>query len=271
MATIFIGDVQGCCSALEQLLVKVQFDQTLDRVILAGDLVNRGPDSAAVLQLIMSLGTAASTVLGNHDIHLLAVAAGARELRPDDTFLDVLEHPARESMLAYLTQQPVLLCDETTQSIVVHAGLWPNWTLAEAQRCAREVEEAIRDPGGAFFHHLYGDQPDHWDHSLRGWARLRILTNIFTRVRYYRADGRLALLQKGPPERASPNFRPWFNMMGNTLAPWRVIAGHWSSLGLMSRPGFIALDTGCAWGGALTAVRFESKTDNITFVSCACS
>jgi len=271
MATIFIGDVQGCCSALERLLDKVRFDQTLDRVILVGDLVNRGPNSAAVLQLILSLGTAASTVLGNHDIHLLAVAAGAREQRPDDTFLDILKHPARESMIAYLKQQPVLLCDETTRSIVVHAGLWPGWGLADAQHCAREVEVALRDPEGAFFHQLYGDQPDRWDRSLRGWDRLRVLTNIFTRVRYYRADGRLALVEKGRPESASPALRPWFDLMGDALAPWRVIFGHWSSLGLMSRPGFIALDTGCAWGGTLTAVRFEAKTDNIAFVSCACS
>ena len=269
MATIFIGDVQGCCSALERLLGKVQFDQTLDRVIFVGDLVNRGPDSAAALQLIMSLGAAATTVLGNHDIHLLAVAAGARELRPDDTFLDILEHPARESMIAYLTQRPVLLCDETTQSIVVHAGLWPGWSLTDAQRCAREVEVALRDPGGDFFHQLYGDQPDRWDRSLRGWDRLRILTNIFTRVRYYRADGRLALVEKGPPERASPGLRPWFDLIGDALSPWRVIVGHWSSLGLMSRPRFIALDTGCAGGGTLTAVRFETKTDNIAFVSCS--
>ena len=271
MATIFIGDVQGCCSALERLLDKVRFDQTVDRVILVGDLVNRGPASAAVLQLIMSLGTAASTVLGNHDIHLLAVAAGAREPGPSDTFLDVLEHPARQSMIAYLTQQPVLLCDETTQSIVVHAGLWAGWNLIDAQRYAREVEMALRDPSGAFFHHLYGDQPNRWALSLRGWDRLRVLTNIFTRVRYYRADGGLALTEKRPPGRASPALRPWFDLMGDALAPWRVIFGHWSSLGLLSRPGFIALDTGCAWGGALTAVRFETKTDNIAFVSCACS
>ena len=271
MATIFIGDIQGCCSALEGLLDKVRFDETLDRVILVGDLVNRGPDSAAVLQLIMSLGTAASTVLGNHDIHLLAVAAGAREQRPDDTFLDILEHPARESMIAYLKQQPVLLCDETTRSIVVHAGLWPGWNLTDAQRCAHEVEVALRDPGGAFFHQLYGDQPDRWDCSLRGWDRLRVLTNIFTRARYYHADGRLDFVEKGPPERASPALSPWFDLMGDALAPWRVIFGHWSSLGLVSRSGFIALDTGCAWGGTLTAVRFETKTDNIAFVSYACS
>ena len=273
MATLFVGDVQGCRASLEQLLDKVRFDPLVDRLFLVGDVVNRGPDSAGVLRLVMSLGGAARMVLGNHDLHLLAVAAGAQPMRNDDTFSDVLEDSARESMLDFLRRQPLLISDTESGSIVVHAGLLPGWSLSQAIGYADEVSRAIRTScdGSGFLFHLYGNQPAYWSSTLTGWDRLRLLTNVFTRLRYCSRDGHIELNEKGPPQYAPADLFPWFELFGNTLLPRRVVFGHWSSLGLFSRQGFIGLDTGCVWGGELTAVRVEAKTDNIEFVSCACS
>lgn len=258
MATYAIGDVQGCADALRRLLDAFGFERARDRLWFVGDLVNRGPDSLATLRLVKDLGDAAVTVLGNHDFHLLAVAAGHAKKHRSDTLDAVLDAPDREELLAWLRQQPMLHVQDNWA--MVHAGLLPQWNIAQAQSLAREVEAALRGEGWReFLAKLYGDTPDSWSESLRGANRLRVIVNAMARMRFCTAQGTMELRTKGETARAPRGFFPWFDAPGRASRDYTVICGHWSTLGLKLRSDLIALDSGCVWGGSLSAVRLEDR------------
>lgn len=262
MAVHAVGDVQGCREALERLLERLRFDPARDRLWLTGDLVNRGPDSAGVLRLLRGLGGAVVAVLGNHDLHLLAVARGHQPLRPEDTFCDLLEAPDAAELLDWLRHRPLLHYDADLGACLVHAGLPPCWELEQAAYLAREVEGLLRGERAlldAFLARLHGDRPERWDEGLHRWDRWRYVVNALTRMRCCDASGRLLLADKGPPGSQPGPFRPWFEQP----APWRgrarVLFGHWAALGLHLDPrgGVYGLDSGCAWAGRLSALRLD--------------
>jgi bis(5'-nucleosyl)-tetraphosphatase (symmetrical) len=258
MAIYAIGDVQGCAAALNGLLEELRFEPGADQLWFTGDLVNRGPDSLQVLRFVRSLGPDAVTVLGNHDLHLLAHAAGQAPGHRKDTLRDILDAPDREALLAWLRQRPLLHHDPALGYTLIHAGLPPQWDLTLAQDCAAEVEACLRsDDHAAFLAHMYGNEPDYWDDSHTGWDRLRFITNCFTRLRYCDADGQLCLEAKGEPGTQPPGALPWFAVPGRRSRDLRILCGHWSALGLYRGEGVTALDTGCVWGGLLTAVRLH--------------
>lgn len=262
MAVYAIGDVQGCHDALLALLAHVGFDPARDRLWFAGDLVNRGPRSTEVLRFVRDLGERAVTVLGNHDLHLLAVGEGARPLRRKDTFAQVLEAPDAAELLGWLRRQPLLHRDAGLGYTLVHAGLAPQWSIAEAQRRAAELERALRAPGWhAFLAAMYGDDPVLWSEQLSGSARLRFITNAFTRMRYCDAAGRLDLAESGPPGSQPAGLMPWYEVPARRNAGERILFGHWATLDLTGpidpRHRVHHLDTGCVWGGRLTAMRLE--------------
>lgn len=256
MATYAIGDVQGCYTPLGRLLDKMRFDPAADRLWFVGDLVNRGPNSLEVLRLVRGLGGSAVVVLGNHDLYLLMVAAGFSRRGKDDTLSRVLEAPDCDELLAWLAHRPILHAEG--EYVAVHAGLLPAWTVPQAVARAREVEAALAGPKARkFLLHLQGDQPERWSESLAGWDRLRFIVNVFTRMRFCAADGRLSLRAKGPPDKAPPGTLPWFRVPGRASADHTIVCGHWSALGFYRGDGLIALDSGCVWGGKLTALRLE--------------
>lgn len=257
MAVYAIGDIQGCYDELMRLLELIRFDPATDRLWFTGDLVNRGPASLLTLRFVRDLGERAITVLGNHDLHLLAVAKGA-PVHHSDTLDDILAAPDRDELLDWLRQQPLLHYDRVLNHTLIHAGLPPQWDLATAQRCAAEVEAVLRgDDYREFFHHMYGDEPEAWDEELGGWGRLRFITNCFTRLRYCTRNGRLCLEVKGAPGTQPPDCLPWFEVAERASASLSIVFGHWSTLGLYRGQGVTALDTGCLWGGQLTALRLD--------------
>ena len=258
MAVCVIGDVQGCHGALQALLRRVRYSADRDRLWFVGDLVNRGPDSLAVLRFVRSLGEGAVTVLGNHDLHLLAVAAGVCPPRREDTLDAVLKAQDREDLLDWLRHRPLLHHDQQTGFLMIHAGLPPQWDLARARACAQEVEAVLAsDRHGAFFHHMYGDTPRRWSEELKGWERLRFITNCLTRLRYCTPAGDLVLDRKGPPSPCDREILPWFRIPGRASAGLSIVCGHWAALGRHRENGVWALDSGCVWGGALTALRLD--------------
>jgi bis(5'-nucleosyl)-tetraphosphatase (symmetrical) len=258
MATYAIGDVQGCVDPLRRLLDAFGFDRERDRLWFVGDLVNRGPDSLATLRLVKDLGESAMTVLGNHDFHLLAVAAGTANRHRSDTLDAVLAAPDREDLLTWLRQRPVLHVQG--KWAMVHAGLLPQWTIAQAQTLACEVEAALRgERWRDFLATLYGNAPDSWSERLRGADRLRVIVNAMARMRFCTADGTIEFHTKGETAKAPPGFFPWFDAPGRAIREHTVICGHWSTLGLTLRPDLLALDSGCVWGGSLSAVRLEDR------------
>lgn len=258
MATYAIGDVQGCTGALRRLLDALQFDRTRDDLWFVGDLVNRGPDSLGTLRLVRDLGESAVAVLGNHDFHLLAVAAGHAKKHRSDTLDAVLEAPDRDALLEWLRQRPMLHVRD--RQAMVHAGLLPQWTIAKAESLAREVEAALRGDGWReFLARLYGDKPDSWRDDLPGADRLRVIVNAMARMRFCSADGAIELRTKGETADAPAGFFPWFDAPDRASRDHTIICGHWSTLGLKLRPDLIALDTGCVWGGSLSAVRLEDR------------
>jgi bis(5'-nucleosyl)-tetraphosphatase (symmetrical) len=269
MATYAIGDVQGCCDELEALLRKLDFDPSRDRLWFVGDLVNRGPRSLDVLRLVRRLGDAAVTVLGNHDLHLLAIARGAAHLRPADrTLVQVLEAPDRESLLDWLQARPVLHHDAAAGVTMVHAGLPPQWDIPLARRCAAELEAALRsEQSGRLFADMYGNHPDRWDDALEGAERLRFITNALTRLRVCDEAGRLLLKHKGPPARMPADAIPWFQVPGRRSAGSRIVCGHWSALGYHDGDGVLALDTGCVWGDRLIAQRLDEPAPPVAVPS----
>jgi bis(5'-nucleosyl)-tetraphosphatase (symmetrical) len=269
MATYAVGDVQGCCDELEALLGRLSFDPSHDRLWFVGDLVNRGPRSLDVLRLVRQLGDAAHVVLGNHDLHLLALARGAAHLRPaDHTLVPVLEAADRESLLDWLQARAVLHHDATLDVTMIHAGLPPQWDIALARRCAGELETALRsEHSGRLFAAMYGNLPDRWSDDLDGMDRLRFITNALTRLRVCDATGRMLLKLKGPPRRMPAEAIPWFDAPGRRSAGARIVCGHWSALGYHDAGGVLALDTGCVWGGSLTAQRLDAAAQPVAVAS----
>lgn len=258
MATYAIGDVQGCVGPLRRLFDAFDFDRARDRLWFVGDLVNRGPDSLATLRLVKELADRAVTVLGNHDFHLLAVAAGQVKAHRSDTVDDVLAAPDREQLLAWLRHRPMLHVQD--EWAMVHAGLLPQWSIAQAQVLAREVETALRGANWReFLASLYGDRPDSWSEDLRGADRLRVIVNAMARMRFCTAKGTMDLHTKGETAQAPPGFFPWFDTPGRASSDHIIVCGHWSTLGLKLRSDLLALDSGCVWGGSLSAVRLEDR------------
>ena len=265
MTTYAIGDVQGCYDELQRLLERIGFDVARDRLWFTGDLVNRGPGSLAVLRFVKELGDRAVTVLGNHDLHLLAVDAGIRSHRKSDTLENILSAPDADELLYWLRNRPLLHIDQWLGYVMMHAGLPPQWDLGKARTCAREVETVLQDPGYIdFIRHMYGDEPDLWSESLVGWDRLRFITNCFTRLRFCDRAGRLALEEKGAPGSQPQHYLPWFELWNPGDEGMQVIFGHWSTLNECLRTGFHAIDSGCVWGGSLTAMRLGGDETRIT-------
>jgi bis(5'-nucleosyl)-tetraphosphatase (symmetrical) len=259
MAVYAIGDLQGCYIELRELLDRLGYDRDEDRLWFVGDLVNRGPNSLECLRWVRDLGERAVVVLGNHDLHLLAVAAAlGRKAKPTDTLDPILGAPDCDQLLDWLRTRPLLHHDAALGYTMVHAGLPPQWDLATATLCAREVEQALRGPGHqAFLKDMYGDQPDLWSDGLTGMARLRFSVNALTRMRFCTAEGRLELKAKGAPHTASAELLPWFALRERKSAQLHLIFGHWSTLGEAEGFGVYPLDTGCVWGGKLTALRLD--------------
>lgn len=259
MSIYAIGDVQGCHDELCRLLERIRFDPGRDRLWFTGDLVNRGPHSLKVLQLVRGLGTSAVTVLGNHDLHLVSAAlTGA--VRVKDTFQDVLRSPERDALIAWLRRLPLLHVGDGVA--MVHAGLPPQWSLAQAQRLCTEASRILASRSGDAFlrRHMYGNEPSRWSPHLQGHNRLRFIINACTRTRVCSADGDLQMDHKGPPPK-NREPRPWFRVAGRKTAGQAIVFGHWSLLGKVRWPreGVFGLDTGCVWGGRLTALRLEDR------------
>jgi bis(5'-nucleosyl)-tetraphosphatase (symmetrical) len=258
MRLFAIGDIQGCAAAFDALLRKIAFRPSRDRLWLVGDLVNRGPDSLGVLRRVMGLGRSVTCVLGNHDLHLLATVAGRRELSPADTFHDVLEAPDLQAIVDWLRHRPLLHHDRAAKRLLVHAGVPPGWTVAQARTAAREVELQLR--GRNWRHSLremYGGEPSAWSPKLKGADRRRYTINALTRMRYCDRRGRLDLSYSGAPGTQPKGLRPWFDAPGRRAAGTHIVFGHWAALGLLRRDDVTALDTGCVWGNRLTAVRLD--------------
>jgi bis(5'-nucleosyl)-tetraphosphatase (symmetrical) len=255
MATYAIGDVQGCFDELTRLLERIGFDRSRDRLWFVGDLVNRGPKSLEVLRFVKSLGEAAVVVLGNHDLHLAAAAEGLDKVKHADSFQDVLAAPDRDELLAWLRARPLMHAQG--RYAMVHAGLLPQWTIGNALSLAAEVEAALRDTGyREFFSHMYGGDPRCWDDALAGWERLRAIVNAMTRMRFCTPDGRMEFKATGAAPPAG--FRAWFDARPPREEP-AIVCGHWSALGLKLTERLAALDTGCVWGGSLSALRLEDR------------
>ena len=259
MAIYCIGDIQGCDSALGRLLDTIGFSASRDTVYLLGDLVNRGPDSAAVLRRCRAHEGALRCLLGNHDLHLLATAHGARKPSRRDTLASILQADDRDDLLGWLRRQPLAIAHghggETL--LMLHAGALPAWSAADLLRLADEVHDVLRgDALPAFLHQMYGNQPDHWQEALTGTDRLRVIVNALTRLRFCSPEGVMDFESTESAGSAPPGLMPWFDVPGRRTAGTLLAFGHWSTLGYMSRPDLLALDTGCVWGGQLSAVRF---------------
>ena len=257
MAVYLIGDVQGCDEALGRLLHKIDFSPSRDTLYLLGDLVNRGPDSVAVLRRLMALEGAAQCVLGNHDLHALAVAAGVRRPSRMDTLQALLEADDREPLLGWLRQQAMAL--QAHGVLMVHAGVLPQWSAADTLAHAAELQAVLRGPDWiGFLGGMYGNEPARWDDGLQGLARLRVIVNALTRLRFCAADGTMEFDTKEGAHGAPAGFMPWFDVPGRRTAGDVLAFGHWSTLGWLDRPDVIALDTGCVWGGCLSALRLQA-------------
>ncbi len=258
MAVYAVGDLQGCYEPLQRLLDLLRFDPATDVLWLVGDLVNRGPQSVEVLRLVRGLGERAVTVLGNHDLTLLAVAAGAVKPKRKDTFYSVLDAPDGAELVDWLRGRPMLHHDPTLGFTLVHAGLPPQWDLELACRCAAELEATLRGAEHReFLAHMFGAEPRRWRDKLSGYDRLRFIVNALTRMRFCTAEGTLSLTDKGPPGSQASDLLPWFAVPGRRNAALKIIFGHWAALGYYRAPGLYALDSGCVWGQRLTAIRLD--------------
>ncbi len=263
-----VGDLQGCNDAFERLLALIGFSPSRDRLTVLGDLVNRGPQSLAVLRKVRALGASAEALLGNHDLHLLAVAHGVRPEHANDTLREILDAPDREAWLDWLRRRPLALVREGW--LCVHAGLSPAWDAAQTLALAGEVEALLRGPElGAFLPQMYGNRPARWSDALQGPERWRHVINALTRIRFVAADGELDFkLAEGVASEDS-GLVPWFDFPQRASAGTPVAFGHWSTLGLVNRPDLLGIDTGCVWGGALTAVRVDGGRREVVQVACA--
>ena len=258
MSHYVVGDIQGCYAEFRQLLDMIAFDPARDRLWLVGDLVNRGPDSLSVLRTVKALGDAATTVLGNHDLHLLTVAAGHRPAHGADTLDVILNAPDRAELLDWLRRRPLVVREGDL--LLVHAGLLPSWTPDKAVSLSREVEAMLAsEQHDEFLRGLYGDRPERWDDALSGHDRLRVIVNACTRLRFCGPEDTMALAEKRGPAHAPPGSLPWFAHARRESAGVTIFCGHWSSLGLMLAPNVLMLDSGCLWGGTLTAIRLDDR------------
>ncbi len=261
MAVYLIGDVQGCDEALERLLRAIDFSASRDTLYLLGDLVNRGPDSVAVLRRLMALDGAAHCVLGNHDLHALAVATGLRAPGRLDTLQGLLQAPDRDTLLGWLRQQAMAL--QAHGVLMVHAGVLPQWSASDTLARTAELEGVLRGPDWLdFLRQMYGNEPARWDDGLQGLPRLRVIVNALTRLRFCAADGTMEFDTKEGADGAPPGFMPWFDVPGRRTAGDVVAFGHWSTLGWLDRPDVIALDSGCVWGGCLSALRLQAHSQH---------
>jgi len=257
LTTYFIGDVQGCCAQLELLLQKIFAHDADAKLLFAGDLVNRGPASLETLRLIKSLGTRADSVLGNHDLHLLAVANGIRPMHRKDTLHTILQAPDRDELLEWLRQRPLAIQEDG--HLLVHAGVFPQWHSQQIMALANEVQNVLRSADWLdYLRQMYGNTPDHWSDQWQGIARWRCIINAFTRMRYLTPDAHMDFASKEGSEQAPLGLLPWFDHPQRQSTDTVMVCGHWSTLGLVLRPDFIALDTGCIWGGKLTAVSLHA-------------
>jgi bis(5'-nucleosyl)-tetraphosphatase (symmetrical) len=263
MSTYAIGDVQGCYDELQALLAEISFNPSKDQLWFAGDLVNRGPKSLQVLRFIKNLPNAI-VVLGNHDIHLLALANG--HPFPSHTLHEVLAAPDRQELIDWLRQQPFLHYDANLNCLMSHAGLFPRWSLSEAQTHAQSLEQVLRaDDYAECLAYLYGNEPSRWTDHLTGWDKLRFIMNAFTRMRFCTMAGELDFSHTGEIGTQPADYFPWFEIPKRSLTNFSIMFGHWAALkGKTSAANVYALDTGCAWGGALTALRLEDKKQFMT-------
>lgn len=260
-----IGDLQGCCDAFDRLLAEIGFSPSRDRIVVLGDLVNRGPASLQVLRRLRAFDGAATCLLGNHDLHLLVVAAGLRRPHRSDTLGEILDAPDREAWLSWLRAQPLAV--EESGWLCVHAGVPPQWTREDTLRLAAEVHELVRGPEfAAFLPRMYGDEPSRWSESLQGEERWRFIINALTRMRYCSPNGELEFASK--ETQAPPGYLPWFEVPGRATRGEPIAFGHWSALGLIDRPDLLGLDTGCVWGRQLTAVRVDGGRREIVQIRC---
>ena len=270
MAVYAIGDLQGCFEELQRLLDRLRFDPAADRLWFAGDLVNRGPDSLATLRFVRGLGEGARVVLGNHDLHLLTLYAQGRGADANSTLRPIFAAEDATVLLEWLRHQPLLHHDAALGFTMTHAGLPPPWDLAQAQVCAREVEQALQGEGFAeLSRRLYGNEPDRWSPALTGLARQRYTINALTRMRFCTADGRLDFAAKGAPGSQPPELMPWFEVPRRAHTG-RLLFGHWSALGPVTVPAIYPLDTGCLWGGALSALRLDPPAGEPCYTRLPC-
>ncbi|MBU0915655.1 MAG: symmetrical bis(5'-nucleosyl)-tetraphosphatase [Gammaproteobacteria bacterium] len=262
-----VGDLQGCCDPLERLLQTIDFSPSRDRLFLLGDLVNRGPDSLGVLRRLRALGGAATCLLGNHDLHLLAIAHGVRKPHRSDTLDGILQAPDRDYWLNWLRQQRLAVWDAGW--LMVHAGVLPQWDAARTVALAGEIEAILRSPDlGDFLTQMYGNEPARWDDTLTGVSRWRCVVNALTRLRFCTPEGEMEFATKEGAGGAPQGFVPWFEVPARATQGTPVAFGHWSTLGLIDRPDLLALDTGCVWGGRLTAVRVDGGRREVVQVVC---
>ncbi len=270
MAMYLIGDLQGCDEPLQRLLDTLAFSPSRDTLYFLGDLVNRGPASAAVLRRLMGYGDAARCLLGNHDLHLLAVAAGLRKASRKDTLDEVLQAPDRKALLYWLRHQrlAMLHTDGNSKLLMVHAGVQPAWTATKTIAYASEVQDLLRSPNADdFFHTMYANTPGSWSDSLSGNDRIRVIVNTLTRLRFCTADGHMEFDTKDSANAAPPGYMPWFDVPGRRTAKHTVAFGHWSTLGWLGRDHVLAMDTGCVWGGCLSAVRVAAHASGTGFTT----
>ena len=264
-----IGDIQGCYDELRALVAQLGFKPDRDQLWFTGDLVNRGPRSVETLRYVRSLGDNAVTVLGNHDLHLLAVAfASKRKVRSGDTIEDVLGARDKDALLEWLLSRPLAHFEPARADLLVHAGLVPQWTPGTALGLAREVEAALKKDPRAVFDEMYGNQPDQWSDSLQGTDRLRFAINALTRLRICTHEGKVDLKMKGGAKDIQPPWKPWFEWDHRESRNVRVIFGHWSALGLVRTQGVVGLDTGCVWGGTLTALNLDATDAKPVSTAC---
>ncbi|OOF67010.1 bis(5'-nucleosyl)-tetraphosphatase (symmetrical) ApaH [Rodentibacter sp. Ppn85] len=261
MATYFVGDLHGCYDELQLLLEKVAFEPIQDKLYLVGDLVARGDKSLECLRFVKSLGNAAQTVLGNHDLHLISTALGIKKVKSKDRVDSIFQAPDFEELIDWLRYQPLLVHNEKQHFVMCHAGISPDWDLVTAKACAKEVEHILRQ--GDICHlleNMYAEQPDRWSSELQGVDRLRYIINVFTRMRFCYWDHRLDFACKSPLKGAPPELTPWFNLNNPIYQEIPIIFGHWASLVDEPTPkGIYALDTGCVWNNRMTMLRWEDK------------
>jgi bis(5'-nucleosyl)-tetraphosphatase (symmetrical) len=268
MAIYAIGDIQGCYSELCRLLEKIEFDSSLDTLWFCGDLVNRGPESLQTLRFVKSLGSSAVTVLGNHDLHLLALHHGVKKSRDTSSLNEILESPDRDELLDWLQQRPLLHYDELHKAVLVHAGIHPAWGLSKARKLAGEVETALRgDQAAEYFLKMYGNKPTIWSDDIDGAKRLRFITNVFTRMRYFRTPQELDFDANGNPRKyLGSELTPWYEIEATLRDDIRVLFGHWSTLPVGCYGRCFALDGGCVWGGHMVALRIDFESEDWFFV-----